>query len=108
MNADLPDSDKPVNDPTSSSYVKLVFDPRVVSDLVVGYKVTENLNLSLAVNNFLNVYPHYKLENIPAGKTEQGLRNDVDLNGRYNYTSYDGSHIGINGTTVSMTVNVIF
>ncbi len=108
VNADLPDSDKPADDPKRDSYVRLVFDPKVVSDLVVSYKFNETISVSVAANNILNVFPHYKLENIPAGKTEQGLRNDVDFNGRYQYTSYDEAHIGINGTTLSTNVNVNF
>lgn len=58
------------------------------------------------------VFPERSLgkcvENLPAGKSEKDARNDVDFNGRYSITSYDGSHFGINGTTFLATVSVTF
>lgn len=107
-NIDLPDASKPVDDPKSSSYARLVFDPKVLTDIIINYKLTEAVGLNLAVNNVLNVLPHYRLKNLPPGKSEKDARNDIDFNGRYNITSYDGSHFGINGTTFLASLSVTF
>lgn len=34
-----------------------VYDPKIVTDLSVGYKVTEGMNLTIGANNLLDVYP---------------------------------------------------
>jgi iron complex outermembrane receptor protein len=46
-----------------------VYNPRVVTDLTFGYKLTENLKLTAGSNNLLNVYPTKQDEQ---GNTEAG------------------------------------
>lgn len=87
-NADLP----------AGSY--LTFDPKVLTDLVLGYEFSEKLGLSLSVNNIANVIPSYKLFDLPADKTDAQVRNDISFNGRYWQAGYDSSHFDINGTNI--------
>ncbi|WPO77394.1 TonB-dependent receptor [Flavobacterium sp. KACC 22761] len=46
-----------------------VYNPRLVTDLTVGYQLTKNLKLSLGSNNLFNVYPTKQDEQ---GNTEAG------------------------------------
>uniref|UniRef100_UPI002931CBA3 TonB-dependent receptor domain-containing protein n=1 Tax=uncultured Flavobacterium sp. TaxID=165435 RepID=UPI002931CBA3 len=46
-----------------------VYNPRLVTDVTVGYKVTKNLKLSIGSNNLFNVYPTKQDEQ---GNTEAG------------------------------------
>ncbi len=34
-----------------------VYDPRIITDLALGYDFNKNLSLTLGANNLLNVYP---------------------------------------------------
>ena len=46
-----------------------VYNPRLVTDLTIGYKLTKNLKLSVGSNNLFNVYPTKQDEQ---GNTEAG------------------------------------
>ncbi|MWB94740.1 TonB-dependent receptor [Flavobacterium sp. GA093] len=46
-----------------------VYNPRLITDLTLGYKITENLKLSIGSNNLFNVYPTKQDEQ---GNTEAG------------------------------------
>lgn len=46
-----------------------VYNPRLITDLTVGYKLTSNLKLSVGSNNLFNVYPTKQDEQ---GNTEAG------------------------------------
>lgn len=46
-----------------------VYNPRLVTDLTIGYKLTKNLKLSVGSNNLFNVYPSKQDEQ---GNTEAG------------------------------------
>ena len=46
-----------------------VYNPRLITDLTIGYKLTKNLKLSAGSNNLLNVYPTKQDEQ---GNTEAG------------------------------------
>ncbi|MBX9887153.1 MAG: TonB-dependent receptor [Flavobacteriaceae bacterium] len=46
-----------------------VYNPRVITDLTFGYKLTKNLKLSAGSNNLLNIYPTKQDEQ---GNTEAG------------------------------------
>lgn len=87
-NADLP----------AGSY--LTFDPKVLTDLVLGYEFNQKVGLSLSVNNIANVIPSYQLFDLPADKTDAQVRNDISFNGRYWQSGYDSSHFDINGTNI--------
>jgi len=51
-----------------TSTTEQVFAPRIVTDLSVGYNITDNLVATVGANNLLDVYPD---ENLP-GKTSSG------------------------------------
>ncbi|WP_428228837.1 TonB-dependent receptor [Flavobacterium sp.] len=46
-----------------------VYNPRLITDLTLGYKITKNLKLSVGSNNLFNVYPTKQDEQ---GNTEAG------------------------------------
>ncbi len=78
----------------------LKFNPAVLTDLVLSYNFNKNVSVSLAGLNILGVIPSYQLFNLPAGKTDASVRNDVSFNGRYWQSGYDSSHFSINGTNI--------
>ncbi|HVF81597.1 MAG TPA: TonB-dependent receptor, partial [Flavisolibacter sp.] len=46
-----------VMEATNDPLTQQVYDPRVITDLSIGYKLTKNLRLSVGSNNLLDVYP---------------------------------------------------
>ena len=92
--------------------LQTAFDPRVLTDLAIGYAINKHVNVSLAVANIFNVYPKYKIKALNAagsaflGDTSSGgkvqnnlLVGDLTFNGRYPYQTYDGAHMNQVGTT---------
>ncbi len=83
-----------------SSDLKTVFDPKVVTDLAITYKLFENVSLSVNVNNLLDVLPEWKFVALnAAGSTiladpaqTKVQRNLITFNGRYDVMTYDGYH----------------
>ncbi len=93
-NADVPDVNGNID---TAPYLE--FDPKVLTDLILGYvTLTTKLASSIVVSNIANVIPSYKLFNLPADKTDEQVRNDISFNGRYWQQGYDSSHFDINGT----------
>ncbi len=116
VNNDLRAIDSRIDNPNATSSAHIVFDTKVLTDLIFNYRLSETVTLIVAADNILNVLPHYNLEDLPTGAnytfgrqlSEQQIRALIDFNGRYNLTSYDGSHFSINGTTFLVSMNVSF
>lgn len=94
-NADLPGVNGNID---TAPYLE--FDPKVLTDLILGYDFNDKIGLSIVVSNIANVIPSYKLFNLPADKTDAQVRNDISFNGRYWQQGYDSSHFDINGTNI--------
>ncbi|MDI1305165.1 MAG: TonB-dependent receptor [bacterium] len=96
--------------------LKTEFVPKIVTDLGVTFSASEKLTLSLNVNNLLNVLPEWKfvaenaagtaLLNDPAQVKNQ--YNLITFNGRYDKTTYDGSHFSQLGTMFNLSLNYKF
>jgi iron complex outermembrane receptor protein len=83
------------------------FDPKILTDLSIGFDLNKTMNLSLTVSNLFNVYPHYKIEALNSSgedflkdETQKRLLvGDLTFNGRYPYQTYEGSYLNQLGTT---------
>lgn len=62
-----------------------VYDPKIVTDLSVGYKVTDNLQITVGSNNILDTYPQETIEaNNSSGRFLYSRRApQFGTNGRY-------------------------
>ncbi len=93
--------------------IKQVFKTAVVTDLNVGYKFTDKISFSIAVNNLFNVLPKWDLEltgntsdpDYAAAKATLANKADKDLlegflsfSGRYRILGYNGSQFSQLGT----------
>ena len=86
--------------------IKQVFSTAVVTDLNVGYKITEKVSFNVAINNIFNVLPKWKLEalnsagqaviNNTAGR--ELLEGFLAFSGRYRILGYNGSQFSQLGT----------
>mgnify|MGYP003604619878 CR=1 FL=1 len=74
------------------------FSGKVITDIVLTYKITGDLKVSGVVNNLFNIYPD-ALDN----------KGDVvtDLGGRFRYP-WEVNQFGFNGTTFQLNVNYTF
>ncbi len=82
------------DDPTKDQ----TFDPRIITDLNVEYRLNETVRLGAGVNNLLNVYPE-KIDN----------KGDVltDLGGRFQYP-WEVNQFGFNGMTGAVRLRLGF
>jgi len=99
-----------------SSDLRTEFTPKILTDIGVAYGVTENMIISLNVNNLLNVLPEwsFKAEN-DAGKimlSDPSLvkeqSNLITFNQRYSQMTYDGYHFSQLGTMFNLSLNYKF
>lgn len=74
------------------------FSSKVLTDLIVGYDVTDNFGLAIIVNNLLDVYPD---EINTFGDFE------TDLGGRFRYP-WEVNQFGFMGTVAKLRVNFRF
>ena len=74
------------------------FGGKLVTDLLLGYNVTNNFNLNLAVNNLFNVYPDV---------IEPGSDFVTDLGGRFKYP-WEVNQFGFMGTIVKLGASFKF
>jgi iron complex outermembrane receptor protein len=93
--------------------LQVTFNTRVLTDLSVGYKMSDRATLTLTASNIFNLLPQYQLKGISnAGKallaagvdTRDGttvaqIKNAITFNNRYPYTTYDGSQFSQFGAT---------
>ena len=99
-----------------TSDLKVVFMPKVVTDLSFNFEFTESLNITLNVNNLLNVLPEWEFESLtPTGNLVlnspaelQTTSNLITFNQRYSQMTYDGSHFSQLGTMFNLAVNYKF
>lgn len=92
------------------------FVPKIVTDLTIGYKLSSNSNVSLSIQNLLNVMPEYKLKALNAAGeailADEALVAEqvsyITFNGRYPVLTYDGSHFSQMGTTFLAQFNYKF
>lgn len=82
------------SDPTKDQ----TFSAKVITDLNLGYAITDKINFGITVNNLLNVYPD-KID----------TKGDVvtDLGGRFQYP-WEVNQFGFMGTIVSGKLNFTF
>ena len=74
------------------------FGAKVITDLILGYTISDKFGLNLTVNNLLNVYPDVI-----------DTKGDVvtDLGGRFRYP-WEVNQFGFNGTSVKLGLNFQF
>jgi iron complex outermembrane recepter protein len=98
------------------SNLKLEFETKVVTDLSIGYRASDHVNVSLNANNILNVLPQWKFvaltpegQNILNEPAQVKIQSNlVTFNQRYSTMSYDGFHFSQLGTIFSLAVNIRF
>ncbi|MEP2025034.1 TonB-dependent receptor, partial [Reichenbachiella sp.] len=96
--------------------LKTEFKPKVVTDLGINYRASDNVNISFNVNNILNVLPEWEFKALNAtGETilndpaqVQTQSNLITFNQRYSQMTYDGYHFSQLGSLYNLTVNVRF
>lgn len=96
--------------------LKTEFKPNIVTDLGINYTASEKVNITLNVNNILNVLPEWEFVALnesgdailadPAQVKNQS--NLITFNQRYSQMTYDGYHFSQLGTMFNLTVNVKF
>lgn len=99
-----------------SDDLRTEFIPKIVTDLGITFSATEKLTLSLNVNNLLNVLPEweFKAENaagsalLSDAAQVKNQYNLITFNGRYDNTTYDGSHFSQLGTMFNLSLNYRF
>ncbi len=74
------------------------FDARILTDLILAYKLNDNFRINLTVNNLLNIYPE-----------EIDPKDDfvTDLGGRFRYP-WEVNQFGFNGTIVKLGATLDF
>jgi iron complex outermembrane receptor protein len=74
-----------VNEATNNEANDQTFAAKVVTDISVGYKLTEKLRLSVGANNLFDVYPDLNIEaNQSSGRFLYSRRSQqFGANGRY-------------------------
>lgn len=78
---------------TNNIQLQQVFDPRIVTDLSLGYSVTDALTLTIGANNILDVYPEKAAQDLdPSNDGDQNNRSD----GRFDW-SRRSQQFGIGG-----------
>jgi iron complex outermembrane recepter protein len=86
--------------------IRQAFDPAIVTDLNVGYDFTDNLSLSITVNNVFNVLPKWELEALNSdgqailnnAEDKSLLEGFLSFSGRYRILAYNGSQFSQLGT----------
>ncbi|WP_281240184.1 TonB-dependent receptor [Flavobacterium praedii] len=90
------------------------FIPKIVTDLGINFSATDKLTIAFNVNNIFNVLPEWEFitadgktfsKNDPSLKTANNL---ITFNGRYDTTTYDGSHFSQLGTMLNLSLNYKF
>jgi len=91
------------------------FDPKVVTDLGITYKLTDKTTVAFNINNLLGVLPEWSFK---ADRGSEALLNDaaflqgqsnlITFNQRYSQMTYDGYHFSQLGAIFNLAVNVQF
>ncbi len=96
--------------------IRQKFSPAVVTDINVGFDISDKINFSVTVNNILNVLPKWKLEALnPAGQAvlnnaaaKSLLEGFLEFSGRYKILAYNGSQFSQLGTIFQASLNFRF
>ena len=96
--------------------IRTEFIPKIVTDLSVNYAASEKVNITLNLNNILNVLPEWEfVANNADGETlladDELVKiqsNLITFNQRYAQMTYDGYHFSQLGMLANLTVNVRF
>jgi iron complex outermembrane receptor protein len=103
--------------------IKQVFTTNVVTDLNIGYNISDKITASVTVNNILNVLPKWDLELTgtasdpnyadaaatladPAAKSL--LEGFLEFSGRYRILAYNGAQFSQLGTIFNASVTFRF
>lgn len=87
--------------------LQTAFEPRLLSDLAVGYDFSKQLSISFTVSNIFNVYPKFTIQALNS-QGENFLKDtaqtrllvgDLTFNGRYARMTADAAHLNQLGTT---------
>lgn len=92
--------------------LKTVFDPKVVFDFMVTFRILDNVSISANVNNILDELPEWQFEALNAtgsailadpaqAKVQSNL---VTFNGRYDVMTYDGYHFSQLGRLFNLSL----
>ena len=103
--------------------IKQVFKTAVITDLSLGYALTDKISASFTVNNLFNVLPKWDLEltgessdpNYAAAAATLGnaadkslLKGFLEFSGRYRILGYNGSQFSQLGTMFQASLNFKF
>ncbi|HEY5692581.1 MAG TPA: TonB-dependent receptor, partial [Cyclobacteriaceae bacterium] len=96
--------------------IRTEFIPKVVTDFSVNYAASEKVNITLNINNLLNVLPEWEFvaknangETLLADPAQvKNESNLITFNQRYSQMTYDGYHFSQLGTLLNLAVNVKF
>lgn len=103
--------------------IKQVFKTAVVTDLNIGYDITDKVSASFTVNNILNVLPKWKLEltgspsdanynnakaTLASPADKSLLEGFLTFSGRYRILGYNGSQFSQLGTIFNASVTFKF
>ena len=107
--------------------IKAEFKPAVVTDLSIGYQISDKVALTLNANNLLNVLPKWDLIASPAESVTNKsaslaaaneilnnpakkslLRGFLGFSGRYDILGYNGSQFSQLGTLLNANLNIRF
>ena len=92
-NAATADATKDYDDTTDQT-----FSAKVLTDLILSYKISEMFGINVAVNNLLDVYPD---------KLDAKDDFEADLGGRFEY-SWEVNQFGFTGMTLRSGLSVRF
>lgn len=96
--------------------IKAEFKPAVVTDLSVGYLLSDKVAITLNANNLLNVLPKWDLVPLNANgekaiatpEAKALLRGFLGFSGRYDILGYNGSQFSQLGTIFNANLTVKF
>jgi iron complex outermembrane receptor protein len=74
------------------------FGAKIITDVILGYQATDDIRLTLTVNNLLDVYPD---------AIEPGSDFVTDLGGRFKWP-WEVNQFGFNGTTLRFGIGMDF
>ena len=90
------------------------FEPKIVTDLGLTYKITKKINLAINTNNVLNIIPKWNFKADPGAENllnnEALLRSNGNLltfNQRYDKTTYYGYHFSQLGIVLNMRLTIL-
>ena len=97
-----------------SSDLRTEFIPKIVTDLSINYAASEIVNITLSVNNLLNVLPEWEFvaknangEAILADPAQvKNESNLITFNQRYSQMTYDGYHFSQLGSIFNFAINI--